>query len=231
MFAAMSRRLMMLALGLLSSAVLAQPCKVLDPELQERYFGPCVNGLAEGVGEARGIARYEGGFRAGMKHGRGVKVWPNGDRYEGEFVDGRREGQGVYSWGRGRWAGERYEGAYVNDRRHGFGVYRWPGGDVYAGPWQDDRPVGPPTEMMLARATFEREARAAVAKEGQKVCRRLPIGIGDGEWVRGMVVAFNEELVAVRIDEPGQHPHEIAGVALRAGEVLWDAPTDWTPCY
>ena len=208
-----------------------QECRVLDPELHGRYAGNCVNGLAEGAGVASGIARYEGEFRAGRKHGKGVKTWPNGDRYEGTFVEDRKEGTGTYVWGRGPWAGERYEGAYLNDRRQGFGVYRWPSGDVYAGPWEEDRLAGPPTAMMAARAKFEAEARAAVAKEGQKVCREMPIGIGDRDWVRGVVVATNAEQVAVRIDEPGRHPHVIADVEVRKGEALWDAPVNWTPCY
>ncbi len=85
--------------------------------------------------------------------------------------------------------------------------------------------------MMIARARFEEEARAAVAKPGQKVCREMPVGIGARDWVRGTVVAANAELVAVRIDDPGTQPHVIANVEPRRGEVLWDAATSWTPCY
>src|SRR5690606_15751370 len=81
----------------------AQSCRVLDPELQEVYAGPCVNGLAEGFGHASGIAEYSGEFKAGMKHGRGTKRWKNGDRYEGTFVEDRKEGTGTYVWGRGPW--------------------------------------------------------------------------------------------------------------------------------
>src|ERR671936_2685573 len=95
-------------------------CRVLDPELQASYSGPCVNGLAEGRGFAHGTATYEGDFRAGRKHGRGVKTWPNGDRYEGDFVEDRKEGTGMYVWGRrSPWAGQRYTGGFLNDRRHG----------------------------------------------------------------------------------------------------------------
>jgi hypothetical protein len=209
----------------------AQECRVLDPELQGRYAGPCVDGLAEGEGSASGFAEYRGAFKAGRKHGKGVKSWPNGDRYEGEFVDDRKHGFGVYAWGRGPWAGERYEGSYVNDRRHGDGVYRWPSGDSYRGPWKDDAFAGPGTAMMIARAKFEQEARAAVAKPGQKVCREMPVGIGGGDWVRGTVVQVDAERVAVRIDDPGVHAHVIADVEARRGEIIWDAPTGWTPCF
>ena len=219
------RRCFLILLLHFSSCALAQPCKVLDPELQASYSGPCVNGLAEGEGVASGTAEYRGGFRAGRKHGKGVKSWPSGDRYEGDFVEDRREGQGTYIWGRGAWQGERYEGAYLNDRRHGYGVYRWPTGDVYKGPWDGDRPVGPGTEMMSARAKWAAEALAAVAKKGQKVCREMPIGIGGRDWVRGEVVDIEGDHVGVRVDDPGVHAH------YPKGEVVWDLARAWTPCW
>ena len=209
----------------------SQQCRVLDVELQESYAGPCVGGLAEGLGEARGTARYEGEFRAGKKHGRGVKTWPNGDRYEGDFVEDRKEGAGTYTWGRGPWAGERYEGEYADDRRHGRGTYRWPTGDVYTGPWDKDLIAGGATPMMLARAKFEEEARAAVAKIGQKVCREVPVGIGGRDWVSGVVVALTDDKVGVRLEDAGRQPHVVGGVELRKDETTWDVPGAWTPCW
>jgi hypothetical protein len=211
----------------------AQSCRVLDPELQASYAGPCVNGLAEGFGQAAGTAQYQGEFKAGRKHGKGVKTWPNGDRYEGGFANDMKHGTGTYAWGRGPWAGESYEGGFANDRRHGFGVYRWQTGDVYAGPWESDVATGPPTAMMQARTKFEEEAHRATAKEGARVCRELPVGIGAWDawdWVRGVVVGVSADRVGVRIDEPGRLPHVIAGVEARKGEVLWDAAPNWTPC-
>jgi hypothetical protein len=213
------------------TAAESERCRVLDPELQGRYQGPCVDGLAEGEGSASGFADYRGGFKAGRKHGKGVKTWPNGDRYEGDFVNDGKEGFGVYVWGRGVWEGERYEGAYANDRRHGNGVYRWPSGDIYRGPWKDDAVAGPGTPMMIARAKFEEEARAALGKPGQKVCREMPVGIGASDWVRGTVLRTDGERIAVRIDEPGVHAHVIANVEARRGELIWDTPTSWTPCF
>jgi hypothetical protein len=108
-------------------------CKVLDPELQGSYAGPCVNGLADGEGTATGLATYRGHFKAGRKDGQGVKTWPNGDRYEGAFADGMKQGHGVYTWGRGPWQGERYDGEFEHDRRNGPGTYHYANGDVYTG--------------------------------------------------------------------------------------------------
>ena len=206
-----------------------QACRVVDPELQGAYSGPCVNGLAEGEGAATGTAEYRGGFQAGRKHGHGVKSWPNGDRYEGEFVGDQKEGYGSYRWGKGPWEGERYDGSFVADRRQGYGTYWWPIGDVYDGPWEADRPTGPGTEMMRARARYAAEALAAVAKVGQKVCREMPAP-GDGrgaarDWVRGVVVGVEGEHVGVRIDDPGAHAH------FPRGDTVWDLARAWTPCW
>jgi hypothetical protein len=222
---------MAVLLALVAPLALAEECKVLDPELQGAYSGRCVNGLAEGLGVASGIAAYTGEFKAGKKHGKGVKTWANGDRYEGDFAEERIEGFGTYTFGRGRWAGETYTGEYRAGRRHGHGVYRWATGDVYDGPWRDDVPVGPPTPMMLAREKHRQEVTGAVAKEGQKVCREVPIGIAGRDWVRGTVMAVNEERqVAVRIDAIGES-NPLASYGLKPGVLVWAAAEEWIPCY
>lgn len=200
----------------LATSVHAQTCRVLDPELQLNYAGPCVAGLAEGQGRATGIAEYSGGFHNGRKHGRGVKTWPNGDRYAGEWREDRRHGRGSYVFGRGAWQGERYDGEFAFDRRHGEGTYRWASGDVYSGPWRDDAAVGAPTPMMQARARFEEEARRAVAEPGRVVCRAVRIGIARREWQRGVVVEASGARVAVNIGE---------------AMPIWTAASDWVPCF
>lgn len=219
------------ALFVVTGLAHAERCRVLDPELQDEYAGPCVNGLAEGAGVACGRAEYRGEFRAGMKHGKGAKTWPNGDRYDGDFVEDRKEGSGSYAFGRGPWAGERYEGEWLADRRHGHGVYRWPSGDVYSGPWQADLIAGPPTAMMQARARFSEEARAALAQPGTRACRELEVGIGGRDWIRGVVVGHPDGGVAVQIDDAGRMPHVLGGVELAPGMVVVEAPTAWAPCY
>ncbi|MGA8005286.1 MAG: hypothetical protein WCA17_04240 [Burkholderiales bacterium] len=220
-----------LVLAVVSSPAWGDGCRVIDPELQGGYAGPCANGLAEGEGYATGIATYRGHFKAGRKDGEGVKSWPNGDRYEGGFVDDHKQGHGIYTWGRGPWKGERYDGEFANDRRNGQGTYRYADGDVYSGPWKDDVPVGAPTPMMLARRRFHEESRKAVAKQGQKVCRAMQVGIARHEWIRGTVVGVEGDRVAVRIDRPGTYGEAIAGVELKKDEVIWDAPYGWTPCW
>lgn len=206
-------------------------CRVLDPELAGIYQGGCKDGLAEGYGEAKGSAEYRGDFRAGRKHGKGVKTWPSGDRYDGEFSEDRKEGAGTYTWSvRGPSAGERYSGAYLNDLRHGYGVYEWPSGDRYAGPWANDAITGMPTPMMIARARAKTETLAAVGKPRIKVCRVLLVGIAVRDWIRGEVMAVDADRIEVRIDDPGRHPHVVDNQPLVKGMTIRSAAAEWTPC-
>lgn len=220
---------------LLCAAAAAQPipaCKVLDPELQGRYDGGCVKGLADGNGEASGIARFSGSFKAGKKHGTGTKVWPaTGDRYEGSFAEDRKEGNGIYTWGANSASpGEKYSGAYVNDLRHGLGTYEWPAGDRYTGPWEYDQPTGPATPAMRARARAYVEARAAVARPGIAVCREMKVGIATLERIKGTVTAASDDGIDVRIDNPGVMGHVIRGMDVRKDTVIKDDFPNWIPC-
>ena len=45
---------------------------------------------------------YIGGFKNGMKHGKGIIHYYNGDKFEGEFRDGKRHGQGTVIFADGR---------------------------------------------------------------------------------------------------------------------------------
>lgn len=52
------------------------------------------------------------------KHGKGVKVWANGDRYEGEWREDKQHGRGIYMWANG----DRYEGEWKDGDLHGEGI-------------------------------------------------------------------------------------------------------------
>ena len=41
-----------------------------------------------------GGLKYKGQVKAGVPHGYGKLVWPNGDYYKGDFVHGKRHGRG-----------------------------------------------------------------------------------------------------------------------------------------
>lgn len=73
-------------------------CKVLVPEISEKYEGQCRKGYAHGKGHAWGIDQYEGQFRRGLPHGLGKYTWANGNVYEGRWMEGQRHGKGTYSF-------------------------------------------------------------------------------------------------------------------------------------
>ena len=224
------------ALALPASPGFAQSCRVLDPELQGAYEGGCRDGLADGQGVARGMAEYRGAFRAGKKHGQGVKTWPWGDEYRGEFADDRKQGQGLYAWSsQGAWAGESYRGGFAADRREGEGTYTWADGSRYQGGWASDWPLDAIEPGLLARlqaqARADTEARVAIAQMGARVCRALPVGISEREWVRGRVERVLGDAILVSITESGNIPLTLNHVAVAPGASIWDtASASWQLC-
>ena len=142
-----------------------KPCKVWNPNPKPgetlTWSGGCVDGKASGWGRqvwrgSNGKDVYEGEYRGGKKHGRGVYTWHTGSRYEGEWRANKRTGRGVYTWSDGdRYDGEwrankrhgdaavggltpgadgnRYEGEWRANKRHGRGVYTWPAATATTG--------------------------------------------------------------------------------------------------
>lgn len=208
-----------------------QPCRVVDPEIVGSYKGGCQNGLAEGFGEATGISTYRGDFRAGRKHGKGIKTWPTGDWYDGEFADDRKHGLGRYVWGSlSLFAGEIYSGTYVDDLREGHGTYTWPSGDRYSGPWLRDQPSGPLTPMMIARIVAESAALQSIGRPGVRVCRSVVFGLGNRDIVRGEVVSVKLPFIEVRVVDPGRQVHVVHGILLDHGVIILSRLIDWAPC-
>lgn len=94
-------------------------------------------------------------------HGRGERVWADGDRYVGEWSNGRYHGRGEYYWANGNiyagafkedkrsgrgtlnfTNGDRYEIEYLNDQRHGSGVLYLKSGRVERQMWKQGELVG-----------------------------------------------------------------------------------------
>ncbi|ETW00391.1 hypothetical protein H310_07029 [Aphanomyces invadans] len=101
----------------------------------ESYRGECKRGLfhtgALGVGRRtfrRGHGSYEGGYRDGLQHGKGLRVFADGSSYEGDWVDNVMHGNGVWST-----AAFTYIGEFQHDRPHGHGLFTFTNGDVYEG--------------------------------------------------------------------------------------------------
>jgi MORN repeat len=77
---------------------------------------------------------YQGQWKHGERHGRGVHVWPNNSIYYGYWKNGMANGFGrlIHS------DGDVYEGEWKNNKAHGEGDYYHYDGAVYRGCWRDD---------------------------------------------------------------------------------------------
>jgi hypothetical protein len=75
-----------------------ETCKVLKPEISEKYVGNCKKGLADGKGFAEGKDKYEGKFKKGLPNGKGKYTWSTGEVYDGNWKDGKRNGEGKYTF-------------------------------------------------------------------------------------------------------------------------------------
>ncbi len=145
-----------LILGVLVSVfaatAFAADCKVNQDNISDEYVGGCVNGLAEGKGKAKGKDTYEGEFKQGNSHGKGIYTWANGDKYDGQWLNDLKNGRGSYS----ATDGYKYDGDWLNGKEHGKGITIWSTGSKYVGEKQNGKMHG------FGKMTVRRENAKAV---------------------------------------------------------------------
>ncbi|KAH3731341.1 MORN motif protein [Pelomyxa schiedti] len=79
--------------------------------------------------QERGGGSYIGEWKDDEFHGRGVRLWANGDRYDGQWVGGKEHGEGTKTWsGDGSSFTGLWEGGVPTK-----GMRRWPNGDKFEG--------------------------------------------------------------------------------------------------
>ena len=93
--------------------------------------------------------RYVGQVVNGLREGKGICYWEDGDRYEGDYRNDNKEGKGIYYFNREPFKGDRYEGDERNDKAEGKGVYYYHNGDRMMGDYHNDNPIG--KHVMLTR--------------------------------------------------------------------------------
>ena len=101
-------------------------CKVLMQSISQEYKGKCLNGLANGKGEAKGEDGFVGYFKDGLPNGKGKYVFQNGSIFEGNWNMGKKEGEGKYTLlisgkkmvQKGFWLNDEYSG--ITDPKESF---------------------------------------------------------------------------------------------------------------
>jgi len=138
---------------------------------KECVSGTCIDGFGKAVWSDG--ASYEGEWRDGRFHGRGLSISASGVRYEGEWRDHQRHGQGkleltngvVYDggWEHGVKSGratviwpssDRYVGEYSANERSGLGTYTWASGREYTGEWLEGEEHGQGTKTLTDGREF-----------------------------------------------------------------------------
>ena len=75
---------------------------------------------------------YEGDWKEGKIHGKGVYLWKDKSRFEGEYVDGQKEGDGIFTYA----SGKKYVGQWKGGVQEGLGILYSPdGGELKIGEW------------------------------------------------------------------------------------------------
>lgn len=96
------------------------------------------------------------------------------------------------------------------------------------------RPPGQMTQDQLEqerlRSRSEYVDAAAVAAPGTVVCRKLPVGLAEIDWLRGVVLGERSGQVSVKIVDPGKFLQVLNGETIVQGAVVHGPVTDWTPC-
>lgn len=107
---------------------------------------------------------YQGEYRNGMREGRGVLTFNNGDVYVGEFLMNKRQGQGRYTY---KSNGTVEEGSYVDGKPHGHIRTHWPAsGSLFEGEYNAGQMArgtltakcnqgGEEKELVISLARFE----------------------------------------------------------------------------
>ena len=89
--------------------------------------------------------------KMGLRHGKGMQIWPDGSKYEGYWKNDTANGKGrlIHS------DGDVYEGNWVNDKANGIGTYLHVDGAKYIGEWVEDKQHGKGKETWPDGSFFE----------------------------------------------------------------------------
>lgn len=135
---------------------------------------------------------YEGEFRNGKRHGRGVLIEghaPYEDRYEGEWENDMRDGYGIQVY----YYGAVYEGQWKRNKHHGYGVLKEKDGTVYEGEIFDMGMISGRGKITYPNGeTYEGDIKGA-KRHGHGVMTYQDGRVVDRQWLNDM--SFDEDLL------------------------------------
>jgi len=123
---------------------------------------------------------YIGNFVNGVKSGKGIYLFPNGDIYEGNFVDDVRTGFGTYIWSNGNM----YEGDFVDGEANGKGIFRFANGDILEGNFINGVIDGKGTKYFTNGNIYEGDFTDGV-RTGKGTLRFTNGDIYEGDFING----------------------------------------------
>ncbi len=125
-----------------------------------KYEGGFKNGKMHGRGVMlfkRGgdgdVLRYEGDFKNGAATGMGSKYFKGGHVYTGEVVDGNAHGQGTLTFENG----QKYVGSFLKNELTGTGIMFYPDGSKYTGEFRNGKVTGSGTAVYADRSRYTGE--------------------------------------------------------------------------
>ena len=148
-----------------------------------RYEGRMEGGIRNGFGKSTASTNtrtYEGEWRDGRFHGKGVLVDPQGNRFDGTWEAGQLVGKATVTYRNG--AG--YEGEIKNLRPQGKGFMTYNDGGRYDGEWNNGQRNGRGVLTWRDNARYEGDWKQG-EREGRGV---MTYGDGsryEGEWKHG----------------------------------------------
>ena len=83
--------------------------------------------------------RYVGQVVNGLKEGKGIFYFNDGDICEGDWRNGKMEGKGIYYYNK---SGNRYESDFRNNKKEGKGIFYYNNGDREIGDYLNGKKIG-----------------------------------------------------------------------------------------
>jgi len=121
---------------------------------------------------------YEGGYNEdGLKHGKGIYKYANGDVFDGEYKEGKKHGKGIYKYV----SGSVYDGDWDNNKKHGKGIYKYANGNVYDGDWDNDKMHGKGIYKYVNGDVYDGDWDDGY-KHGKGIYKYANGNVYDGDW-------------------------------------------------